>query len=180
MWGPLRFSTHAPHQCCALGRVFNTYACITHLHKYVWDTRMQWLSLDTLSLAWLWAASLYIFVGPRGRPSFRPTTRKVTRVDIFFFFASSYRIVGRPIPSLIKFERMLCVVNPRSVWGFYGSKAWCHIKFAHWVFKHHTHHFHIHTWATCTEWVCLHTVLPREVIGDKLAHFAGPCGRPSL
>ena len=98
----------------------------------------------------------------------------------FFFFASSYRIVGRPIPSLIKFERMLRVVNPRSVWGFYGSKAWCHIKFAHWVFKHHTHHFHIHTWATCTEWVCLHTVLPREVIGDKLAHFAGPCGRPSL
>ena len=51
----------------------------------------------------------------------------------FFFFASSYRIVGRPIPSLIKFERMLSVVNPRSVWGFYGSKAWCHIKFPHWV-----------------------------------------------
>ena len=84
------------------------------------------------------------------------------------------------IPSLIKFECTLRVVNPRSVWGFYGSKAWCHIKFAHWVFKHHTHHFHIHTWATCTEWVCLHTILPREVIGDKLAHFAGPCGRPSL
>ena len=81
---------------------------------------------------------------------------------------------------IIKFERMLCVVNPRSVWGFYGSKAWCHIIFAHCVFKHHTHHFHIHTWATCTEWVCLHTILPREVIGDKLAHFAGPCGRPSL
>jgi len=37
-----------------------------------------------------------------------------------------------------------------------------------------------YTWATCTEWVCLHTVLPRKVIGDKLAHFAGPCGRPSL
>ena len=80
-------------------------------------------------------------------------TRKVTRVDIFFFFASSYRIVGRPTPSLIKFEHMLHVVNPRLVWGFYGSKAWCHIKFAHWVFKHHTHHFHINTWATCTEWV---------------------------
>ena len=141
---------------------------------------MQWLSLDTLSLACLWVASLYIFVGLRGRPSFRPMTRNVNRVDIFFFFASSYRIVGRPTPSLIKFEHMLHVVNPRLVWGFYGSKAWCHIKFAHWVFKHHTHHFHIHTWATCTEWFCLHTVLPREVIGDKLAHFAGPCRRPSL
>ena len=115
------------------------------------------------------------------------------RVDVHHFDQRRERLPGwilllcfelpysrSTIPSLIKFERMLRVVNPRSVWGFYGSKAWCHIKFAHWVFKHHTHHFHIHTWATCTEWVCLHTILPRKVIGDKLAHFAGSCGCPSL
>jgi len=115
------------------------------------------------------------------------------RVDVHHFDQRRERLPGwilllcfelpysrSTIPSLIKFEHKLRVVNHRSVWGFYGSKAWCHIKFAHWVFKHHTHHFHIHTWATCTEWVCLRTVLPREVIGDKLAHFAGPCGRPSL
>jgi hypothetical protein len=68
---------------------------------------------------------------------------------------------------------MLSIVNPRSVWGFYGSKPWCHIKFAHCVFKHHTHHFHIHNWATCTEWVLSSDSTPSRVYRRQASPFCG-------
>jgi hypothetical protein len=53
----------------------NIYACITHVHTYVWGTCMQWLSLDTLPRLVI-IDDLYIRGPAWTSPSLRPTTRE--------------------------------------------------------------------------------------------------------
>ena len=48
---------------------------------------------------------------------------------------------------------ILCVVNPRSVWGLSGSKSTLpHQSCALGIFKHHMT-LHTYVWATCTQWL---------------------------
>ena len=72
----------------------NIYACITHVHTYVWGTCMKWLSLETLPHLVI-IDGLYIsWARLDVHPSLRPTIGEVTRVDSSSL-SSRYRIVVR-------------------------------------------------------------------------------------
>jgi hypothetical protein len=71
----------------------NIYACITHVHTYVWGTFMQWLSLDTLPRLVI-IDNLYIHGPAWTSITSTNNAREVTRVDSSSL-GSRYRIVVR-------------------------------------------------------------------------------------
>ena len=71
----------------------NIYACITHVHTYVWGTYMQWLSLDTLPRLVI-IDGLYIYGPAWTSITSTNNAREVTRVDSSSL-GSRYRIVVR-------------------------------------------------------------------------------------
>ena len=73
--GIVRFSTHAyaTSKCCAFG--IQTYMHASRMSIHMFGAHTCSGCLWTLSLAWL-SSTAYIFMGPHGRPSHRPTPRE--------------------------------------------------------------------------------------------------------
>ena len=76
--GSVRFSTHAPHQCCEI--VFK-HACTHHLHTYACSGCLRMVH----SLAWLLATRLYIR-GPAWTSMVTLTNNKIGYHGRFFIW----------------------------------------------------------------------------------------------